>query len=523
MEEERKKRKPAAAILLVVAVLAALGLLVFGLVRYLGGDDAPPQVQVPSVVDAPQDAATATLTGAGFRVESMVAASDTVDEGNVISQTPEGGTRADQGSTVRITVSGGPDNVEVPDLAGRSLDEARGILSDLGLTLGTVDEVNDANTAENVVISSDPGSQVAVKPGTRINVTVGTGQVEVPNVVGMSQNEAQSALADANLKVETSYEQTDQAAEGDVISQDPKGKQAVDTGSTVKIVVAQKAAPTPPRPRRPPPRRRSRPPRARRRAPPRADRRRVGPPDRPTRPGPARQLVGGEPAGSRPQHQRDHRAPHDEPTPARRGHTAREITPRRRGDPGGPLGTSPRILPPRKDYLAPARFPFHPQGIPSDATMRLSRQGLPSTVQGSGCAGKVNLPRRMEAGNTYLCPRLSGPAPGALRSMLATRAREPNAPAPPCSGRRHHPRHTGRVVHERRQPLRPRHRVRHPGDAQPVGQHEVPALREHRLGVELHPCSGSVACRTAMTIPDSVCPFGTSDSGIVAGSMVSEW
>ncbi len=250
MEEERKKRNPAAAILLVVAVLAALGLLVFGLVRYLGESDAPPQVQVPSVVDAPQDAATATLTGAGFRVESMVAASDTVDEGNVISQTPEGGTRADQGSTVRITVSGGPDNVEVPDLAGRSLDEARGILSDLGLTLGTVDEVNDANTAENVVISSDPGSQVAVKPGTRINVTVGTGQVEVPNVVGMSQNEAQSALADANLKVETSYEQTDQAAEGDVISQDPKGKQAVDTGSTVRSSSPRRPRRRPPRPRR---------------------------------------------------------------------------------------------------------------------------------------------------------------------------------------------------------------------------------------------------------------------------------
>ncbi len=117
---EEDDRGPGAArwVLLAIAVLAALGLLGYGLISYFGQDPVK-TTQVPTVVDAPEDAATATLTTAGFRVQSVVAASDTVDQGLVISQDPAGGTRAETGSTVRITVSGGPDNVEVPDLAGQ--------------------------------------------------------------------------------------------------------------------------------------------------------------------------------------------------------------------------------------------------------------------------------------------------------------------------------------------------------------------------------------------------------------------
>ncbi|MBM6401224.1 Stk1 family PASTA domain-containing Ser/Thr kinase [Phycicoccus sonneratiae] len=242
-EEQRQGRGPAAWILLTIAVLAALGLLGYGLVSYFGTEDVP-KVTVPSVVGTPEDTARVKLVQAGFTVESVVAADDTVPEGEVVSQNPEGNTKADRGSTVRITVSGGPDNVEVPDLTGRTLDEAKQLLGDLGLTLGTVTETDDPDTEKGQVISSDPGSGVGVKPGTRVNVEVASGKVVVPNVVGMSQNDAQRALADANLTVETEYRQTASVPEGQVIEQDPKGRAKADVGSTVKIVIAQKAAPT---------------------------------------------------------------------------------------------------------------------------------------------------------------------------------------------------------------------------------------------------------------------------------------
>ncbi len=242
-DDDEPRRGRGAYVALAVAVLAALGLLAFGLVNYFSTDEVP-TVAVPSVVGQPRQTAEVNLARAGFQVDAVVAADDEVPEGEVISQTPEGGVQAPRNSTVRITVSGGPDNVQVPDLRGRSLDEATQLLDDLGLTVGEVTEVDDPEAAENEVISSDPDGGTDVKPGTRIALEVGTGQVEVPNVVGMSQNEAQRELADANLTVETEYEQTGDADEGTVISQDPKGKEKVDTGSTVKIVIAQKEAPT---------------------------------------------------------------------------------------------------------------------------------------------------------------------------------------------------------------------------------------------------------------------------------------
>ena len=60
----------------------------------------------------------------------------------------------------------------------------------------------------------------------------------------MSQSEAQNALSKVGLQPDTSFKQTNEAPEGTVISQDPKQGTAVDAGGTVKIVIAQKAAPT---------------------------------------------------------------------------------------------------------------------------------------------------------------------------------------------------------------------------------------------------------------------------------------
>ena len=71
----------------------------------------------------------------------------------------------------------------------------------------------------------------------------GTGEVEVPNVVGKSQSEAQTIIAAANLQVETKFKATNEVPEGQVISQSPKDG-TVDIGGTIKITVAQKAAPT---------------------------------------------------------------------------------------------------------------------------------------------------------------------------------------------------------------------------------------------------------------------------------------
>jgi eukaryotic-like serine/threonine-protein kinase len=242
-DEEEAGRRPIMYVLLTVAVLAALGLLGYGLYTAFGGGGEP-TVTVPDVVGSPEQTATATLTQAGFQVEVTTEPSDTAPEDEVIAQDPTAGSEAEEGSTVNLTVSAGPEAVEVPDLRGRSLEEARALLDDLDLEIGRITKTDAPDVAEDEVISSDPAGGTQAAPGTKVNLEVGTGKVEVPNVVGMTQSEAQNALSRVGLQSESSFRQTDAAQEGSVIEQDPTNGDAVDSGSTVKIVVAQAPAPT---------------------------------------------------------------------------------------------------------------------------------------------------------------------------------------------------------------------------------------------------------------------------------------
>lgn len=243
-DDEEKRRSPALYVLLTLAVIAALGLLGWGLFSYLGSGNDTPKVQVPSVVGQPLQTAQVKMAQAKLTVDVRTEASDTVPKDEVIRQDPTGGSEVAPNSKVTLTVSGGPDAVAIPDLKGKTVDEATQLLSDLGLKVGTVTKQDDPNTQEGQIISSDPGSGASATPGSKVNLVVGSGKVKVPNLVGLTLSEAQQALSDAGLQPDTQFQQTDAVPENQVLSQTPKQGTSVDAGSTVKIVVAQKAPPT---------------------------------------------------------------------------------------------------------------------------------------------------------------------------------------------------------------------------------------------------------------------------------------
>lgn len=242
-DEEDRRRNPAVFVLLAIAVLAALGALGYGALQYLGEPEIP-QVTVPMVVGSPEETAVARIAQAKLKYEVTRETSDAVEEGAVIRQTPEGNTRAEQGSVVRLVVSSGPSAVTVPDVSGKTLEEATAILTDLELRVGDPERVNDPDTEKDVVISSNPSRGTSVAIGTEIVLTVGTGKADVPNVVGRTRDEAQQAIQAAGLKYRTQTRETAAVDEDTVIEQDPKDGE-LDLGDTVTIVVAKKPAPTP--------------------------------------------------------------------------------------------------------------------------------------------------------------------------------------------------------------------------------------------------------------------------------------
>ncbi|HXI29238.1 MAG TPA: PASTA domain-containing protein, partial [Vicinamibacterales bacterium] len=202
----------------------------------------PPQVAVPNVVGLTQAAATTAITNANLIVGTVATqSSTTVPSGSVISQNPTSGTQAVVGSAVNLVVSSGPPQVAVPNVVGLTQAAATTAIVNANLVLGTVTTQSSTTVPSGSVISQNPTSGTQVATGSAVNLVVSSGppQVAVPNVVGLTQAAATTAITNANLIVGTVTTQSSTTVpSGSVISQNPtSGTQAV-VGSAVNLVVS---------------------------------------------------------------------------------------------------------------------------------------------------------------------------------------------------------------------------------------------------------------------------------------------
>ena len=129
--------------------------------------------------------------------------------------------------------------VRVPDVVGMTERQARNELDAVGLRT----EVEDRRSRRPVgeVLEQDPEADSVAREGDTVTITVSGGprQVEVPPLVGQTQEEAESILEDARLQLgEVTEEPSDEVEEGLVIRQSPEAGQQVDARSSVDIVVS---------------------------------------------------------------------------------------------------------------------------------------------------------------------------------------------------------------------------------------------------------------------------------------------
>jgi serine/threonine-protein kinase len=199
----------------------------------------PGQATVPNVEGLRQEDAQAALVREGFKVTVRQEASQDVDEGVVIRQEPGANTRADRNSTVTITVSTGPEQVTVPDLQQKSLDEAERLLQQNDLVVGSITQQPNSSFAEGTVLRQSPGPTAKVDAGTRVDLTVAAApaNVQVPNVIGNTADAAQQKLEALGFTV-TSDEAESNAPAGNVIAQNPNPGTQVAPGSTINITVS---------------------------------------------------------------------------------------------------------------------------------------------------------------------------------------------------------------------------------------------------------------------------------------------
>ena len=126
-------------------------------------------------------AAYISLQKLGLAVEVETVTSDTVTKDYVISAVPAAGEKLNEGDTVYLTVSGGPEikYVQMPELTGRSSTTAQSILESMNLTVGSITAIDDEAPAGEVIFQSiAAGTEVAEH--TKVNLNISNGAKMTP-------------------------------------------------------------------------------------------------------------------------------------------------------------------------------------------------------------------------------------------------------------------------------------------------------------------------------------------------------
>jgi serine/threonine-protein kinase len=158
----------------------------------------PQPAPVPDVMKLlPQDAQK-KLEADGWVYQQATETAETEDPnlvGKVIEQNPTAGTTAPKGSTITVTLGKAPETIQLPDVTGQTLDNARATLEGSGFKVQTkeVDSLEDLNE----VVAQNPGPGRAEK-NTLVTLSVSkNNQFKMPDLRGLTENQARSRLAQA--------------------------------------------------------------------------------------------------------------------------------------------------------------------------------------------------------------------------------------------------------------------------------------------------------------------------------------
>ena len=222
-----------------IALGLAVALGVFGWYALIGPGS---RVVVPSTVGATQEEVQAALgpLGLTFTIAENRFSED-IAQGRVIASSPQAGGRIDQGGTVNLVISKGPERYLIPMLAGLTPQAAANLIGKLPLAKQVNIEEFSTTVPKGYVIDSTPTSGAKVKRGTAITLRVSKGieQIALASYVGKSSDQALNELSEAGFAVSSEFGFSEIRLAGEVISQKPAGGQNVNKGSAIELLVSK--------------------------------------------------------------------------------------------------------------------------------------------------------------------------------------------------------------------------------------------------------------------------------------------
>lgn len=228
-----------------IALIVAIFLIVFiasiGITLGVLNSGKPKDILLPNFTNLTLDEAKAKAEEVKLNLNVSEEKYDVqIEEGKIISQDPkyQPNYTVKEGSTVNVVVSKGQEIVKVTKLVGKTKDEARKELKDLGLEM-EIEEVNSDDVEPGIVIEQDKQEGEEVLAGTKIKLKVSLGieKVEVPDLAGLSEDEAKAKITEAKLKWIRTDKIKDSGKGTGVVEQNISPKSMVDKNTEISITI----------------------------------------------------------------------------------------------------------------------------------------------------------------------------------------------------------------------------------------------------------------------------------------------
>jgi beta-lactam-binding protein with PASTA domain len=236
--EEEHKRRRWPWVVLALLILALLAVTAFALTR-------PKTVDVPKVEGQQLAQARETLERAGFEKIKVDRERSLAERDRVLDQQPGPGQEAEENSTVTLVASNGPGDTRVPSVEDLPQERAVKELNKVGFKVNL--DTEPSNTVKDgFAIRTVPKEGTNVERGTRVRLFVSSGpaRVQVPGVVGLLRESAESRLTSDGFNVDVRTEESSQPKD-EVVSQSPSAGTSTERGATVTITVSTGPPPKP--------------------------------------------------------------------------------------------------------------------------------------------------------------------------------------------------------------------------------------------------------------------------------------
>lgn len=199
------------------------------------------QIQVPDVSGMPETDAQNALTTAGLRPILEYEHNDDVERDRAIGTDPATETTMQRYDEITLNISLGPDQVEIPDsLQGSSEATVRDTLEELGLTVSDVSYVNSPTIPRDRLVDTNPALGSTVAYGSTVALQMSSGEVEVPDVRGMTAGDAENTLTapELGLGIEVNEEENGDEEAGRVFEQSVDPGENASQGSVIIVTIA---------------------------------------------------------------------------------------------------------------------------------------------------------------------------------------------------------------------------------------------------------------------------------------------